>query len=586
MKKLSVLLILIICAISIQGELNAQNDLFNKGKSLLKKKDNNQNQNQNQNNNSSQNQNSQQSGFSSDDCVFYAKQFEKHIDAMDYNFENGSDYSGSKTLALEDLDNLKKKCKPADYETLEKKYNNLIAKIEGSEKPAKDKDALWAEHEQFMQQFRADLYGYYNEIFKAEYARSNSERLLGIAKKVNYSARSSHADSICNVIWKPEDLNKGTIWSNFVWIAKTFWELYPDKLKKEIEPAIQECIVNANKEKNPGGKMVVGKNWAMAAINYSRAIQLVKRSSYMEGVTLGEKYEKEALVIYNEFKSKIEAKFHTSKLHTECAQKIIFSKKPISIKAENPSAFTNEFSAGDNIYAMGYYDTDLASFCSPEVVFNVSIFIDTDPDFGGQGHFGVNYPIKANISKNSYSSVELFPAFAPDNQDGCLLMMRDFNRQMNPGKHNIMVKITNAYGDILAKGYFKLDCNADGLSKWNQMVLPFEEREIENARMPKAVQSNPALEAQMKNVLKDNYPGETPLRVVILDNQWTIEKNALTGKPDYKWISTAVAQKKADGKCFVYWISFKQNYENGKYGELLEKGIGDNMQIKIENVNK
>ncbi|MFN8256870.1 MAG: hypothetical protein U0W24_14340 [Bacteroidales bacterium] len=594
MKKVTFYLMVFACLLCIAPEIYSQSDLLNKGKNLIKKKDKEQTQNQNQvqNSNQTQNQNSntgqgtQQSGFSSDDCAFYAKQFEKHIDAMEYQFEKQSDYSGSKALAMEDLQNLKGNCKLSDYEALEKRFNDLLAKIEGAEKPAKDKEALWAEHEMFMQQLRNDLYDYYNEIFKADYALSNSERLLIKAKSINYTERAIHADSICRIVYTPEELNKGTIYSNYYWIAKTFWDLYATKVKNEIEPAIQECIANANKEKASGGKWVTGKDWAQAAINYSGALKLLESGSYSEGYTLGEKYEKEAKIVFEDFKSKIGAKYYTSKLHGDNAQKLVFSKKPITIKAENPADFSTEFNAGDNIYAMGYFDTDLASFCGAGARYNVSVFIDTNPGYTGQGDFGVFYPLTPANGKNSYSLVELFPAFTPDNQDGCLLMMRDFIRIMKPGKHNILVKITNENADILAKGSFILNCTADGLSKWNEMIKPFEDRELEKARMPKAVQSNPALEAQMKNVLKESYPDETPLRLVITENAWTVEKNSITGKIEYRWISTAVAQKRANGECIVYWISFKNNYENGKYGELLLNGVGDNFPIKCENVNK
>ncbi len=144
----------------------------------------------------------------------------------------------------------------------------------------------------------------------------------------------------------------------------------------------------------------------------------------------------------------------------------------------------------------------------------------------------------------------------------------------------------NANADVVASGSFMLECSVDGLSKWSQMILPFEDRLLEKMRMPKAVQSNHALETQMKNIWKEIYPDETPLRLVIIDKAWTIEKNEITGQIDYRWISTAIAVKRPDGDCYIYWISYKQDYAGGKYGELWKYGVGANERIKCENVNK
>jgi hypothetical protein len=505
---------------------------------------------------------------------------------MEYQAEKGSDYSSSKRMAQENLDNLKKNCKPSDYEALEKKFNELLAKLEAVEKPEKDREALWAEHEKFMQEFRADLWNYYNTVINTDFATSNSKWLLENAQKANYSGRVAHADSICNVIWKPEDLNKGSIWTNFVWIAKYFWELYPEYLKGKIEPAIQECIRNAIKEKNTGGKLIIGKKWAIAALNYSRAIKLVKRDSYMDGYNLGEKYEKEANVLIEEFKTKIAAKFYTSKFHGENAQKVVFSKKPILIKAENPSDINNEFTAGDNIYAMGYFEIDLASECTPKPEYTLAIYIDREQSYTGAADIGVSYEVNASNGKNTYAFAELIPPFATNNQSQCLIIMQELARRLKPGKHEIMVRIMYSPYNFLAEGRFTLNCSAEGMSKLEQSIKPFEERELEKVRMPKAAQSNPGLETQMKNIWKEIYPDETVLRLVITDKEWTIEKNEITGRIDHRWISAAIAVKRPDGNCYIYWISYKQDYANGKYGELWKYGVGANEKIKCENVNK
>ena len=101
MKKLSIILVLFACFAVYPHRTFAQVDLLNKGKNLLKKKENNQNQtnnqnqNQNQTNNQNQNQNqnNQQPTYSSDDCAFYAKNVQKNIDAIEYQDGKGDNCS-------------------------------------------------------------------------------------------------------------------------------------------------------------------------------------------------------------------------------------------------------------------------------------------------------------------------------------------------------------------------------------------------------------------------------------------------------------------------------------------------------------
>lgn len=365
---------------------------------------------------------------------------------------------------------------------------------------------------------------------------------------------------------------------------KNILELYPNKLTKEFEPAIQGCMKNAADYKAKGN-LAEAKSWAAAALNYVNALKIIQSANHQDGAKVAAAYEKDAQALYLDLKMKIGAKFYTSTLHADQALNIVFSAMPIVIKTENQASFSNAFTLGDNIYAMGYFESDLNALSTTEKKYNVCFYVDTDPNYAGEPDFFVTTPITAVTGKNSYASVEIIPAFAANNQIESLEIMRNLKR-LKMGKRNMMVKILNLKADVLAKGYFTLDFTANGMTKFEQQIAPFEDREVEKVRMPKAEQSNPALESDMKRVLKEVYPDWTVLRLTIAEKNWTIEKNSITGEIEYRHIGTSVAIKDQSGECRVYWVSFKQNYAGGKYGELWKHGVGDNVKIKCENVMK
>lgn len=454
----------------------------------------------------------------------------------------------------------------------------------GSGSQQKNKQAQREEHETYLKKLRSDAWEYYDTPVTMEYGTENSEKILNLARAFDYYPRAIIADSICYKVYTTKDLETGTIWTNFVWVVKTFWELYPNKLAKEFEPAIQGCMKRAADYK-ANGNLAEAKNWAGAGLNYINALKIIQSPNHQDGAKLAATYEKDAQSLYTDLKMKIGAKFYTSRLHADQALNIVFSKKPIVIKTEDAASFTNAFTLGDNIYAMGYFESDLNALSTSEKKYNVAFYIDTDPNYAGEPDFYTTYPISAVTGKNSYAYAEIIPAFAANNQTESLDIMRNLKR-LKMGKHNIMMKFLNFKADVLAKGYFTLDCTSDGMTKFEQWIAPFEDRELEKVRMPKAEQNNPALESDMKRVLKEVYPDWTVLRLVIAEKNWTIEKNSITGEIEYRHIGTSVAIKDQSGECRVYWVSFKQNYADGKYGELWKHGVGDNKKIKCENVMK
>jgi hypothetical protein len=110
--------------------------------------------------------------------------------------------------------------------------------------------------------------------------------------------------------------------------------------------------------------------------------------------------------------------------------------------------------------------------------------------------------------------------------------------------------------------------------------------------MPKAARTDKSLEADMERAFKasqtykDRVKGEV-LRVVIIDPDWMIRRNALTGIILHRYIRAAIAVKNGDGTCTVWQlVTFQQDYVSNKFQETRFDGIGDPYKIPCENVQK
>lgn len=589
MKKLSFLLLLIACFAFVSVEAYGQLDL-GKGKDLIKKKDKKKDEKKTDtkqakktDESAAQKKESEnvKSGDTGSDCDKLCKTLENNINGIEAAFEKKIDYSGYFNQAQANFDELEKKCPNTDISVLELRFRAIIGKIDEAEQPvAVNKDAMWKEHETFMQKFREDAYALYNMSVNPDYAVSNADGFYKQAVTLNYDTRKVLADSIVYKVWKPNELERGTIWNNYVWVAKKFWELYKEKADKEIEPFINECLRNALTSKNSGTDIAAGKNWAYSASTMVKAMYAINPESQTAA-----KYKKDADNLYAELRSRVGAKYFTSKLHEENAMKVVFSRKPITLKAEDPASFTNTFAAGDPIYAMGYFETDLTTSCSDRMTYWVNVYVDIPEYYTGVADFYASYPVTATNGKQSYVFAEIVTPMEANHQPECLDLMKGF-KNLKPGKHVVQIDITRYNGNPMATGKFTLDCAFDGMAKLDAMIKPYEEKLIESVRMPKAAISNPALEQNMKNVLKEIYPDETPLRVVITDKDWTYERNAITGIIEFRYIGTTVAIKRANGECLLYDISFKQDYNGATYGDLWKYGVGGNQQIKCDNVMK
>jgi len=165
--------------------------------------------------------------------------------------------------------------------------------------------------------------------------------------------------------------------------------------------------------------------------------------------------------------------------------------------------------------------------------------------------------------------------------------------KLTAGEHTLIVKVNINY-QFVAEGKFKI--KGEDYSFYKSLAKELNESvdllKMKDAVMPKAAMNDKKLEAEMivalKNsqTYKDRIKGEV-IRLVIVDPDWYIRRNEITGMIMHRYIRAAVAVKNADGTCTVWpLITFQQDYVSNRFQKTKFDGVGDPYKIPCENVKK
>lgn len=106
---------------------------------------------------------------------------------------------------------------------------------------------------------------------------------------------------------------------------------------------------------------------------------------------------------------------------------------------------------------------------------------------------------------------------------------------------------------------------------------------VKTVKMPPALTTNAAMDKEFKKAFEGTGWGETILKVNLLDTDWHIERNELTGVILSRYQSAAIAAKQANGRCMLYTFTIKQEYNGSGYGSSRRDSHNSN-EIACENV--
>jgi hypothetical protein len=116
-----------------------------------------------------------------------------------------------------------------------------------------------------------------------------------------------------------------------------------------------------------------------------------------------------------------------------------------------------------------------------------------------------------------------------------------------------------------------------------QLAKKGEADRIKTVKMPAALTTNAAMEAEFRKAFEGAGWGETILKINLLDTDWHIERNELTGVILSRYQTAAIAAKQNTGRCMLYTFSIKQEYNGSGYGSSRRDSHGSN-EISCENV--
>jgi hypothetical protein len=295
------------------------------------------------------------------------------------------------------------------------------------------------------------------------------------------------------------------------------------------------------------------------------------------------------------------------------AGEVVFSKTLID--ASKPGGLTKEFQAGERIYAMAFLEQSIFETLGSEPKkVDVEVFLyELQPPL-----YSYQQPSEMQLESNTlnvsgsalqkpYLPLDIVPAVnamtaygSPDlvykkfgSEFYGPVKFADALSQLKSGKHTVIVKLSCNY-KFVAEGKFVIQGN--DYAAYKSMAKELNESasntSTKSAVMPRAAKTDRGLESEMigafkaSNTYKDRIKGEV-LRVVIVDGDWMIRRNELTGVILHRYIRAAFAVKNSDGSCTVWpLVTFQQDYVGNKFQKTKFDGVGDPYKIPCESVNK
>ncbi len=297
------------------------------------------------------------------------------------------------------------------------------------------------------------------------------------------------------------------------------------------------------------------------------------------------------------------------------AGEVIFSKT--SINPEQPGTSVTNFEAGDAIYAVAYFPKTIQELYNAQSTskVDVEIFIyeikpplyDYQQPSENQLTFA-NMRLKGSMLQNKFLLIDITPdpaqTTAYGNPD---IIFKEFGKKfdgpvnyaeslstLEAGKHEMKIMVKCNYSEA-ASGLFTLSGSDFGMYKKLSEELNGVAQNIgaQNAVMPVAKKTDAALEGRMITAFKNSnhyktgrFDASEVLRISIVDSDWYIRRNELTGAILHRYIRAAIAVKLKDGNCAYYQVTFQEDYVSGKFQPLKYDGSTEKVAMDCGNVKK
>jgi hypothetical protein len=278
---------------------------------------------------------------------------------------------------------------------------------------------------------------------------------------------------------------------------------------------------------------------------------------------------------------------------------IVFSKSPI--QPDKAEKLTNEFKAGDCIYAVVYPKKSIEEMSGGRSMFlEFKCFLDGKYDSAGSYSVKLKKdalkrkslvqdlsPEAGKMTAYTDKGLEYKSEFEKYGKRGGPMKFTKFLSTLKPGKHTIKL-VAYRYGDM-AVGTFTIS-GEEYKTAYEKRFKELDDASTAGKSMPEPKMNDPKLEAAMYKALKNSQVKEARdgevLQIVIMDPSWHIERHKISGAVLGKHIRAMTAVKEASGPCWMWRFTFRQDYIGNEFQPVKVDGVYEREKIDEANVKK
>lgn len=279
----------------------------------------------------------------------------------------------------------------------------------------------------------------------------------------------------------------------------------------------------------------------------------------------------------------------TDAYHKAHVGRIVFSDAQINRDHPDEGRIRDSFKDGEHIYARYYFPGPIANHYAAFVTgdqelatrINVKFLVDGQPN----NDWGYNEDLDDKSRINATRQIWLNPAEGDnpetkqENLEDAMRWIR-FLKKLSPGRHVIRLEIFTEAGSAksegpAATGEFTMERTKEPIKSG------FGFDKIERG-MDDLVLEKTALEAIQKHAKAESWK-ESFERVRIVDKEWSIERNQITGIILGRSIGISAFARWPDGHCTAQTFGFSQQHDGKDYSQTLQvQGVGSQRDVDCD----
>ncbi len=261
----------------------------------------------------------------------------------------------------------------------------------------------------------------------------------------------------------------------------------------------------------------------------------------------------------------------TGETHRKNVGKILWAKERIKKDMQDQIKYETTFDISDPLYGRVFLEKSLPRLSEGQGEncynnnsnFRLKVYVDGID----KGDINRNYFPGGSTWTTAQINLNLSPGDNVDDVNGGVPdEWAKLLKELDNGMHEFKFEFYGGDGDQCLKKF------AEGSFTLNKSG---EQVAAKLKKLPEAMKKDSKLEESMiKAIKKQGWQNESPIKVVIVEEDWRIIRDFL-GNILRREINTNVILKKNDGTCRLTDISFTQEYQGGnKYGITELYGIG------------